>query len=315
MIERHGERNGYDVMETLTLHLMNTDFYMEVPKNSLPWKQQVTQWLQYVAKEWSRFESHNELAKLNEVEVGKTIQLSAALYHCLQQANEYYEATNGLFSPYLKLQLEQHGYRQSFPFQTAPATPNAIVEKPQQAFEFVGNHRVLKTSASQVDLGGFAKGYVVEQIANWLQDQGVTEYGLVDGGGDMKMWSSGEKEWKIGIADPFHPQQERSSIKMKTGAIATSNRSYRSWTHNGMRKHHILNGQTGDVATTPIIQATVVSPSLCEAEVGTKLCFLLQEHEQNQWFNSRNDRSARYLIYENGTNQWLTAKGGTQDVD
>lgn len=298
-------------METLTLHLMNTEFYIEVPNNNRPqWKQQVTQWLQYVAKEWSRFESHNELAQLNEAEVGKTIQLSSALYDCLLQANSYYEASHGLFSPYLKRPLEQHGYHQSFPFQMAPNPSNTVMEKPQQAFEFLTHQRVIKTTSSQVDLGGFAKGYAVEQIANWLQDQGMTAYGLVDGGGDMKLWSNGEKVWRIGIADPFDMEQERSFINMKSGAIATSNRSYRRWMSDGMAKHHILNGRTGEVAVTPLVQATVVSSSIYDAEVGAKLCFLLSGSEQQQWFNDRNARSARFLIQENGHCQWVTSEGG-----
>lgn len=302
--------------DEMTLQLMNTEFYIAVPKQQhVNWKEQVENWLRYVATEWSRFRDDNALAQVNRLPVGKTLQLSPTLYECLQRAHHYYVITNGLFSPYLKTQLEQHGYKQSLEKTKATSQPASTIDAPLQQlepFEFLGDDVIRKIADVQVELGGFAKGFAVEKTVQLLQQFGFTEYGIVDGGGDMMMWSAGDKEWTISIADPYDSEKEVSFLKMKSGAIATSNRLYRCWTQGSTYKHHILNGQTGEVASTDIVQASFVTSSLCDAEVGTKMSFLLPENEQDRWFSQYFGKTARFIIKEDEPGQWLLTKGETQ---
>ncbi|WP_431030522.1 FAD:protein FMN transferase [Lysinibacillus sp. LZ02] len=293
---------------------MNTDFYIEISgQRNVNWKEKVEKWLCYVAKEWSRFEQNNELDTLNQLKIGETLQLSAELYDCLKLADEYYTLTNKIFSPYLKYQLERHGYNQSFPFKEATRTSIQMDQTDGKPLLFLNGQRVLKMDDQQVDLGGFAKGYVVEKIAQWLQHEVAPEYGIVDGGGDMKMWSSGEKVWTIGIAHPSKNNEEMHYIKMKNGAIATSNRVFRSWRQDGEAKHHLLNGQTGEVIDSAILQTTVVTNSLCVAEVATKLCFLLHEEDFQQWFDKHKLPCACFIVKEDESSYWLKG-GGKIDV-
>lgn len=304
--EKRKELNGVGFVETLALQIMNTEFYIAMPKGVHgTWKEKAEKWLQYVAKEWSRFQSNNELSQLNELNIGETLCINSLLYDCLVQADNYFELTQGLFSPYLKMQMEQHGYHLSFPFITATGTTyqnkSLVARKP---FQFLGNQQVMKIAEQEIDLGGFAKGYAIEKLANWLEEEIAADFGLIDGGGDMKMWSSGEKTWTIGVADPWDIDKEISSIRMKTGAIATSNRVYRSWRLGTTKKHHLLNGQTGEVVETNVLQASVVTTSLCDAEVGAKLCFLLEEAELQQWFEKNCMKSARFIVKEGQTATW-----------
>ena len=259
-------------------------------------------------KNGQSFEQNNELVRLNSLPIGEIIQLSPDLYDCLERANDYYLRTNKLFSPYLKLHLEHHGYEKSFPFLESKVKPKNIETDNSPPIKFLKDHCILKLNNQQVDLGGFAKGYIVDKISQWLQQEVPSDYGIVDGGGDMTLWSSGEKEWNIGISNPYEEQQELSKIKIKNGAIATSNRVYRSWKQGVTEKHHLLNGQTGEVIHSDIIQATVVSSSLKDAEVATKLCFLLSEKQLQQWFEEQNIQSACFIVKENNDRFWL--KGG-----
>lgn len=304
--EKRKELNGVGRVDTLALQIMNTEFYIAMPKGvHFMWKEKAESWLQYVAKEWSRFQPNNELSKLNGLKIGDTLRINSFLYDCLVQADQYYQLSNGLFSPYLKLQIEQHGYNQSFPFKTAKSdtyqNKSLIAGK---TFRFLGDQQVMKVADQEIDLGGFAKGYAIEKLANWLEEEIAADFGLIDGGGDMKMWSSGEKTWTIGVADAWDINQEVSSIKMKTGAIATSNRVYRSWMQGTTKKHHLLNGQTGEVVKTNVLQASVVTTSLCDAEVGAKLCFLMEEVELQQWFEKNCLKSACFIVKEGQTATW-----------
>ena len=77
-------------MDTLSLQLMNTEFYVAIPKGKgIKWKEQAEKWLRYIATEWSRFEKNNELSQVNDLKIGDTLRINAALYECLYRANDY----------------------------------------------------------------------------------------------------------------------------------------------------------------------------------------------------------------------------------
>jgi FAD:protein FMN transferase len=288
-------------MHTFTGHFMNTDFYIEISNsNASDWKAEIEAWLTYTDREWSRFPDDNELAKINNLPKGEAVKVPAPLYDVLRQANDYYQLTDGLFSPYLKQQMEQNGYSASFPFSDS-SSPAKSINKfllSREPILFLAERVIIKNTSEKIDLGGFAKGYVIESAANWLKQIGGARYGLVDGGGDMTMWSDGIKKWKIGIAHPFHADREIASLTLENGAVATSNRVYRSWGSGNEKKHHLLNGKTGEPVTTDVLQATAVTRHLLDGEVAAKMCFLLPEQERNNWFKQHIPDCYQYILRE-----------------
>lgn len=261
----------------LAFKAMNTDFFVSVSNSNISnWKEPILNWFEYVDREWSRFNHDNELARLNAIKIGQQITLSPPLFDVLQKADYYRLITEGLFSPYLMNNLNYHGYNRTFPFDKADVESqkeDSLVR--DHLFEFNSEQlSVTRVANGKVELGGIGKGYAVQSAMVWLKKFANAESGIVDGGGDISVWSEGTKEWKIGISDPFNPNKELKQISLKNGSIATSNILYRSWQQGDQRKHHILNGKTGQPVDTEIIQATVITTNLLDAEVGAKLCFI-----------------------------------------
>lgn len=276
MTAKHEDLN---VLDTLTFEAMNTSFYIAVTNCNLSnWKEVIQGWVQYVEKEWSRFQDDNELGQLNQLEIGKKIIISPPFFDVLQNAEDYRRKTNGFFSPYLLPQMQFHGYVHSFPFnqckQVNDSLPN-VYEKKTSPFAF--DHTtgsVKRICEGQIDLGGIGKGYAVHAAARWLKYFGAAKAGMVDGGGDMTVWSNGQKEWKIGVAHPYQNGVDIAQFCLTNASIATSNVIYRSWKQGNEKKHHILNGKTGLPVDSNIIQATVIAENCLDAEVGAKLCFM-----------------------------------------
>ena len=263
----------------LSFQAMNTNFFVSISNSSiLNWKEHIVTWFEYVEKEWSRFRENNELSVLNNTKIGETLVLSPPLFDVLVKSDGYHQKTTGFFSPYLMEQIQHHGYDRSFPFvKSEVKEPKSFQSGANQTAPFKFNKAelsVTRVANGKVDLGGIGKGYAVESAANWLQRFADANYGIVDGGGDISVWSNGEKDWKIGIADPFDEKKEIKQITLKNGSVATSNIVYRSWKQGNEKKHHILNGQTGLPVDTGIVQATVVTSNCLDAEVCAKLCFM-----------------------------------------
>lgn len=298
-------------MKPFLMKVMNTTVYIEVSNCSIPqWHSIMDQWFHMIETEWSRFRDGNALATLNDAEQGSILTVSSDLYELLKVAEQYRIYSNGRFSPYLKKAMERNGYDRSFPFYNA----ERYEDKPTRMkvapipIQFLDHNQILKSTESEIDLGGIAKGYAADKAANWLKTIGQASYGIVDIGGDMVVWSDGRKVWKIGIEDPYDEKRELGQIQLKNGAIATSNVVYRSWKQGDERKHHLLDGQTGLPVQSSLVQATAVTKNAVEAEVATKLCFLLQKQERDDWFKTYIPTCSRCLVKKNRT--IIYEKGG-----
>lgn len=309
-------KEGMNNMEELSIEVMNSLVYIAISNcKKTDWKANISGWFTYVDREWSRFQNGNELYQFNEAPTGAWIKVSLPFFDVLQRADFYRRQTNSYFNPLLLSQMETIGYHQSFPFNSVPVQSIVPASQGEEPFLFdATNCMVYKQTESKVDLGGIGKGYAVEAAARWLQTNGRVSFGIVDGGGDLKVWSDGEKIWNIGIADPYNDKKEIAQIKLKNGAIATSNRIYRSWIQGKEERHHILNGRTGMPARTNIVQVTVISESCLSAEVGAKIGFLQEENELKKTISEILPNSNVYLVSDTGEKKLMEWRNGDVSV-
>lgn len=278
-------------METMTLQLMDTEIYIGVQfEQPVDWQPVMSEWFHYVAKQWSRFHEGNELYAINALLIGQTMQLRAPLYRCLQLAHYYFEQTDGYFSPYLKKHIEAHGYNKTFAQLKAASTPIPPVSP--ASLRFCRNGFIQKISDAEIDVGGIAKGFTAFYASELLQSLGSTAFDIVDVGGDMQLWSHTDKVWSIGIAHPHDDTKTIATLSIQNGGIATSSKVKRSWANGD--KHHILNGQSGHVATGDKLQVTAVAKYAYLAEVAAKTSFFTEA--ANDYFHN----VPRYVVTTNG---------------
>ena len=111
----------------------------------------------------------------------------------------------------------------------------------------------------RINLGGIAKGYVVERGVNLLRGAGVT-HAIVSAGGDSRLL--GDRRgypWMVGIRDPRNDGQVAISVPLEDEAISTSGDYERYFEENGVRHHHIISPNTGAPASG-VHSATVFGP-------------------------------------------------------
>ena len=105
-----------------------------------------------------------------------------------------------------------------------------------------GDSVFLPDSAS-IDLGGIAKGYAIDLAYRNLRKHSLDAF-LINAGGDIRVYSKGEKKWTIGIQNP-----RKSSVigyfKIANGAVVTSGDYERYVIIDGIRYSHLINPKTG----------------------------------------------------------------------
>ncbi|WP_144554854.1 FAD:protein FMN transferase [Bacillus sp. X1(2014)] len=224
----------------------------------------------------SRFKEDSELSKLNQ-QLGQEVEVSDQLFSILKEALRFYEETDGVFHPGILSAIENCGYTKSIEYikgrellAPSPIAPVFTKMRPYQLDE----ERQTVVLHTRIDLGGIAKGWVVDRAADILSDIG---YGFVNVGGDIRIFGSLPRHLNIGIEDPFDPSKMLSSVQVTDGAVATSTSMKRRWKVNGSSKHHLIDATTGEPSASKIISSTVTAPTAVEADVLAKVVLLLGE--------------------------------------
>jgi thiamine biosynthesis lipoprotein len=130
-----------------------------------------------------------------------------------------------------------------------------------------------------LDLGGIAKGAVVDLLAEHLIESGRSDF-LIDAGGDILV--SGQKDsgqpWVIAVR---HPRKSDAVLGLlglgaegRQTAVVTSGDYERYFEREGVRYHHILDPATGRPARG-LVSVTVIAPSAAEADGLATAAFVL----------------------------------------
>lgn len=140
-------------------------------------------------------------------------------------------------------------------------------------FRIEGSRIVKDDSRLQIDLNSIAKGYVVDMIAEWLDNQGCENY-IVEVGGEICAKGVNAKgiAWRVGVDTPFDdnnsPGQHLQRVVQISGAALATSGNYRRFYYNeqGERISHTLNPKTGHSQTTSLLSATVIAPRCATAD-------------------------------------------------
>jgi len=129
-----------------------------------------------------------------------------------------------------------------------------------------GNQVRLTKKNVEIDLGGIAKGYALDEGARILRENGFRNF-LIDAGGDVFAGGCNceSQPWKIGLRDPRNPQKVLDVLYLSNMAVTTSGDYERYYKISGQRWSHIMNPITG-YPSQGILSTTVVAPVAQESD-------------------------------------------------
>ena len=266
---------------------------------------EVPAWFEEWEQALSRFRPGNELDRLNRSN-GLPFPVSQTLWEVYQAALTAEQATGGLVTPTVLDALVGAGYACSFeslPFlQTghSNALPSPVLSGTAGIIIWdVPTRSLVLTDSAHLDLGGIAKGWAAEQAVRRLACYGPA---LVNAGGDIAISGllNDGQAWPVGIEDPFNPGTHFEVLKLSPSGVATSGKDYHRWLKDGNWQHHIIDPRTGLPAETDIMAATVVAPTVMEAEAAAKAVLILGSQAGLEWLEADSGMAA-VVVLENGS--------------
>jgi len=224
-------------------------------------------------------------------------------------ASEVWKKTNGYFDPTVGALVNAYGF--------GPDTDYTPISESQrdEILTYTGWNKTRITSKKTVlkthpqlyfDFNALAKGYVVDQLAYYLQQLG-SENHLVEIGGELVAQGKSprsQKWWTIAIENP-NREEEKTLIKtlaLQDKAIATSGnyRKFKIEEATGKRLVHSINPKTGNPFPTEVLSASVIAPTCMQADAYAT-ALMVMPLEESKALIEREPHVEAYWIVETKT--------------
>ncbi|WP_139650576.1 FAD:protein FMN transferase [Raoultibacter phocaeensis] len=238
---------------------------------------------------------------------GDAIELHPETADVIAQALAYSEASGGLFDITIGGVVDLWDFKQGIvPEQSA--LDEALTHVDYRAIELVGTTVRVLDPLARIDLGGIAKGYIADDIARLLADNGC-ESALINLGGNT--YALGTKPdgspWQVGLQDPNRARGEAFAVISVTDtSVVASGVNERSFTFDGRTYHHLLDPATGMPADNGLASVTITSASSLDGDAYTTTAFLLGLDAGMEFIEAHEGLEALFV----GTDGSTTASSG-----
>ncbi|MBF0479060.1 MAG: FAD:protein FMN transferase [Candidatus Omnitrophica bacterium] len=180
----------------------------------------------------------------------------------------------------------------------------AVAAIGSNALNLMGNDMVrLRNPIVKLDVGGIAKGYIVDWVVSDLHEHGLKNF-LVDASGNMYASgiNSSYKPWTIGIEDPHSNMAALAVIRLSDEAISTSGDEHRYYNINGKHYSHIINPHTGQPVLN-MSSVTVLAPTAGAADALSTGLSVLGVADGLALIESLGPGYACFILTMNGTDR------------
>ncbi len=208
----------------------------------------------------STYKDASEISKINREAAERAIEASKEMFTLLRRAIEISELTEGAFD------ITYDSVGQHYDFRERQRPDDNTVASEVENIDYrllVLDEDTLTVYFAQpgvrINLGGIAKGYVVERGVEILRSRGI-EHAAVTAGGDTRLLGDRRgRPFMVGIRDPRKEGEVAIRVPLENEAISTSGDYERFFDEDGVRYHHIISPATGAPAAG-VHSATVFGP-------------------------------------------------------
>ena len=222
----------------------------------------------------SRFRADSELCGLL-AHAGQSVVVSARLFEALDVGCAAAARTQGAVDPTVGNALEDLGYDRDFEAVARRVAPAPRALGPVAGYGHIHLSAPTRTvripRGVRIDLGATAKALIADRAAARI---GAALGGgvLVSLGGEVAVAGEPPGEgWPVGIAldSAAAVDEVHQVVTVRSGGLASSSTTVRTWVAGGRRMHHIVDPATGRCAPPYWSLVSVVAPSCVEANTLT----------------------------------------------
>ncbi|MDW7740015.1 MAG: FAD:protein FMN transferase [Bacillota bacterium] len=227
---------------------------------------------------FSRSIEESEISRINRMAGVSPVAVSPEMLAVLEMALQFTELTGGAFNPAIAPVIDAWGFfSQVYKIPSGSDLKNTLEVSDYRNVEidYEQSTVFLSEKGMALELGGIAKGFIIDQAMAVLNNYGV-EHAFINAGGDilLKGTKTDGSLWKIGVRNPREEEKIIAVFHVSEGAVVTSGDYERFFEEGGKRYHHILDPLTGYPAGE-LASVTVLAPSAVIADTLSTAIFIL----------------------------------------
>jgi thiamine biosynthesis lipoprotein len=225
--------------------------------------------------------SHKEMSDIYKINHsnGDLVSVNEITIELIKKAKEYSILTNGLFDISIGSLIELWDINNKDDGSTPPSQSDI-----NNAINFTGNDKVKILNNSiqldagvMLDLGGIAKGFIADKVAQNLVEMGI-ERGIINLGGNVFVLGSkvDGSDYRIGVQDPDDNRGDYMGVlSVSNQSVVTSGIYERYFITDGVHYHHILDPFSGFPSNNDLKSVTIVSELSVDGDALSTSVFLL----------------------------------------
>lgn len=247
----------------------------------------IDQVLQQVNASMSTYLPDSELSLINKNPTLNWIPVSQELFTVLEYAELVNSLSSGAYDVTVGPLVNLWGFGPGSQFDDLVPSNQSISDAAasvgQAALTLRAKPRSLIKSkpALYIDLSSIAKGFGVDEVAEYLESSGFDDY-LVEIGGELRSKGQSPRAdaWRVAVEKPLVGQAGvQKVLRLENVSLATSGDYKNYFEKDGVRFSHTIDARTGRPVTHRLASVTVAAQSALEADAWATALMVLGEDE------------------------------------
>lgn len=243
----------------------------------------------------SMFEEDSEINAVNEAAGQSPQPVSPETYEVVERGLAFGQETGGSFN--IAIGALSSVWVEAFDKKEPPRQVNSSLVD-LEAVQLSDGEIYLEKPGMKLDLGGIAKGYMADRVAELLREHDIDHAIINLGGNVLVMGSAPEsgRDWNVGVQNPFEVSGDIvGQIQVSDASVVTSGIYQRYFEHEGNFYHHLLNPETGYPIDNELAAVTIVSPDSTTADALSTAVFVMGLEDGYAFIEGREDAEAVFV--------------------
>ena len=248
----------------------------------------------------SKTRKESDIYKINHGN-SQPVKCNEETIEVIKKGIHYGEISDGLFDITVGKETDLWNFHDEKPkVPDEKELQDAVTHVGYEKIHIDGDRVWLDDSEAEIDLGGIAKGYISDRVAEYLEKNGV-ESAIINLGGNISVVGYKDKDktpFKIGIKKPFDKEGKiLGTVELDNGTIVTSGIYERCFKENGKLYHHILNPENGYPVNSGIEAVTIEGGKgkSCDCDAMATICLLMGEEKGKKFIESQKGYEALFV--------------------
>jgi len=260
--------------------------------------------MQRLEEKLSAHYKDGQIYTVNRLADKRWVDISESVFDCLKKCKEVGELSSGNFDISIGV-IKQHW---CFNPDSAVIPDRLLIKRLLDRVNYkkisLKDKKVhFEESGMKIDLGGAAKGYIIDKALSVLKKAGIDSV-IIEGGGDFRISGNHPErsKWRIGVRHPRKKGMKIAAIvETKATGLATSGDYERFFFKDGIRYHHLIDPETGYPARKNI-SVTIIAETAFMADALATAVFIMGP-DMGMDFIEKLESVEGLIIYNNNENK------------